>query len=510
MNHPNGQWHHPQQPQPYPQQHSQYPQHQYPQHPYPQQYGPPPRRKRTGLVVGLSLGLVGVIAAAVTTGIVLNSEQDTPRTATGSTQPKKSAAPLWTAEFTSEIQHETELLGGWADDEVVVRGQENAITGYSLHDGEVIWELPANGIKLCGMSTTAVDGFGAISFGKPVAGKTDSFLCNEVQLVDITTGTPKWSVEAVPSTDRFPPDDISGMERTEIVGDVVVFDDGGDLIGLDLATGARRWYFDSIDNNPVGRGERPGPCAIGSKVVSDTRITLEQACSEEAFVIGGDITVVTTVDARTGQKVWSTPVPTSIVAAGQGPETPVPVIVGADPPALFLDRSVVGGAHTLLPFDSATGAIGREIELPGQLALTGGGDLDRAPRTTTVDGLLSAVVIGKPDGDCAGVEGLLTVDLRAGKPISPEPHPISCVLSPVGVQDGAVVVLSSGTDEERPSIHRVDPKTGESESSGPLPEDDSSGGLAGVVHVVGDRVVVLPVSAKQSSHAVLVVPLPKS
>lgn len=75
-------------------------------------------------------------------------------TVTGSPVPERvrPADPLWTAEFIGSSGKESDLLGVWATDQLVVRGQHENIVAYSAENGEVAWKLPQEDVHYCGMS----------------------------------------------------------------------------------------------------------------------------------------------------------------------------------------------------------------------------------------------------------------------------------------------------------------------------------------------------------------------
>lgn len=486
-----------------------YPQGQWqPGWPPPQQFAPPmppPRKKRTGLVVGMVAALVVVIAGTAAALLVVGREQAVPQPQVSNTVEAEVAAPKWTANFTGgKYQRDTELLGSWSTKDLVVRGQQTSVVAYQASNGEVAWQLPTDKVRYCGMSTVAAEGLGVVTFGGPKPGNEKVQLCNKIQAIDLATGAPKWTKESRPDTDEFAPELRLTAVRPEIAGATVIALASTDVIGLDLKTGEKRWQYRASEHNPIskGKGRDIGPCTVSSWIATPTRVAFEQACSEKAFEIGGDHTVVTAIDPKTGQKQWSTAVPTSIIAAGRGPQTPVPHLISAEPPVLFLDRSMSkDGPYALLPFDNNTGAVGKEIELPGWLAMKEGRETDRAPVTLVKGNTIVTVISGEANGGCDHVRGVYAIDVPTGKALWPKPKALGCDLSLMGIDGDTVVALSAGSPEEAPSVYRVQLTDGSEQHGQSLPQDPGGGTLAGAVHRVGDNLVVLPYLAERREHS---------
>jgi outer membrane protein assembly factor BamB len=383
-------------------------------------------------------------------------------TVTGSPVPEqvRPADPLWTAPFIGKYSEETDLLGVWATDQLVVRGQHENIVAYRAGNGEVVWKLPQDDIHYCGMSANTANGLGVVMFGGPKPDTKGTYLCNQIQVIDVATGRPSWTKQSWDPADSLAPTE-AGAKRPEISGDTVVVDVGLEIYGVELATGKVRWSYDKVQNNPVNKEQdrrKRGICSVSSWIVTPVRIAIEQSCGERAFEIGGEITVLTALDPLTGEKQWSTPVPTSIIAAGHGPTAAIATVVGADPPTLYLDRErSQDGSYALLPFDSATGQPGREIALPGPLDFHPGSYSDRAPRMIAQGTTLVGVLYGQEHSGCPAVRGVWAVDLVTGKALWDKPKALGCETSLVGLDGDAVLALSTGavSPPEPAALYRV-------------------------------------------------------
>jgi outer membrane protein assembly factor BamB len=413
---------------------------------------------------------------------------------------------VWTVDFATEKRAgENDLLGSWASDQVVVRGQENGVVAYRIATGEIAWRLPADGVHFCGMSSTISAGVGILIFGGPHPNIPGDLLCNQVRAVDLATGQPRWSVASEPPHPLVK-GELAGRHRPEIGGDVVVVDTGGDQIDLDLSTGARRWVFDGIKNNPIGRSQRPGPCVSGTKAVAATRILLERSCTPEAFALGGT-TVITSIDPVTGTKQWDL-----IDSAEQVPQEPTVRVAGGEPPVLFLDRSTSkNGPSSVLPLDPATGKPARELPLPGHPSEYYADFVDRAPRALSEGGTFLAAVDGPHGRQCLDVEGLHLVDLTTGIARWPESMMTSCGMSLIGVTEGSAIVLSSEHPGERPALLRIEMRndTFEQIALGPRNPTTREDFPSGNVHVIGSTLLVLPIRSHQQRHAVTAIAIPE-
>lgn len=182
--------------------------------------------------------------------------------------------------------------GGWRDGPVVAEIQDNRVTGRDAESGRIRWtySLPAKQ-SVCQLSDTVAAHTGLVAIGADGT-------CGTLVAVDLTTGRTRWSVAtpfdatlSVNGTTTVPGPQGNAQAVLAMFDGVVAVVSGHQVLGYDLATGARRW-----------RAAAPGGCRTGGVVATPSKFVAVDNCGASGYRL-------TALDPATGRPVWSRPLP---------------------------------------------------------------------------------------------------------------------------------------------------------------------------------------------------------
>ncbi|MFI9271634.1 PQQ-binding-like beta-propeller repeat protein [Kitasatospora sp. NPDC052896] len=149
------------------------------------------------LVVGIVIGLVVLFGGGKSSG-------NTAAGGGGNNPPAAQAGKFsatWTAPKSDDDGSDSQTLGTWTTDKLLVRGDATGLTAYDLSDGKVAWTLavPPNAKAFCSMSATVNKNMiGGVSFN---LGDDD---CAAVGAVDATSGKLLFKVgQSIPNNTSF-------------------------------------------------------------------------------------------------------------------------------------------------------------------------------------------------------------------------------------------------------------------------------------------------------------------
>jgi outer membrane protein assembly factor BamB len=413
--------------------------------------------------------------------------------------------PVWEAKVPQgwDSNRMTTMLGSWIGDDVVVRGQRDSVVAYSLKDGKAVWQLPAEGVGFCGMSSTTHEGVGYLTYGTL---NGDDIACTKLQAVEVATGKQRWDAD-VAGGEENPPEENDG-QRPEVFGDVVATRaDGGaerSLKAYDAGSGAARWTFVGTANNPLGDGD----CGLEDRRLSKDLLLVVAGCAPQARTFGKEQTVVFALDPATGKPRWATPVSTDLVEEGDANYV---YLVGSDYPAIKIEPSSGSASRdVIVGLDPASGKLGTPVRTEDQkLSLTANGnprmmsEVTVAP-TLSNDSMLvvrvkSDETIRAPEGQigsCVTPVGLMAFDLKQGKVLWDKPAALSCDLSIVGFDGANVLVIDAGGPGDKgPQLLSVDPSgkpTPVKQLGAPRDEDRLRKLYPGPAYIKNDQLVLVP------------------
>jgi outer membrane protein assembly factor BamB len=477
-------------------------------------YGPPPKRgPNGGLIVAIVVVAVLLIGGLGTGAYLVFVKKDS-NVSSGDTDipsgptPTDSLAaipqPVWEAKLPKgwSDTRMTTLLGSWIGDEVVVRGQRDSVVAYSLKDGKAVWQLPADGVGFCGMSSTTREGVGYVSYGALTG---DNIACTKLQAIDVATGKQRWDVD-VAGGEEYPPEENDG-QRPEVFGDVVATRaDGGaerTLKAYDAGTGDVRWTFFGTANNPLGDGD----CGLEDRMLSKELLLVVGGCAPQARTFGKEQAVVFALDPATGKPRWTTPIPTLLVPEG---DANYAFLLGTDYPAIAVRSSKSIDIDAVVGLDPASGKLGTPIRVQDQkLALTANGNprmMDTVTVSPTISNESTLVVRVKSDevlrapegqyGSCVTPVGLMAFDLKQGKVLWDKPAALSCDMSIVGFDGANVLVIDAGGPGDKgPRLLSVDPggkATAYKQLGAPRNEDRLGKLVPGPATIKNDVLVLVP------------------
>ncbi|MFI6445156.1 PQQ-binding-like beta-propeller repeat protein [Kitasatospora sp. NPDC050543] len=301
----------------------------YPQQPgfdYPGPAVTPPKQRNPVLLFGGIIG--GVLAIAIVIGLVVlfKGDPNKPGGSTGGSgntvanAPAGSMAVTWNAPKAAG-NDSTRLIGVWATDKYVVRGDKAGIRAYNLSDGQEAWSLlPPTGAKeFCTMSVAPnKNNIGAISLN---VGDGD---CATVAALDSATGKLLWKAGK--------PGEHKSFDPTLSVTDKVVSVGSSTQIGaLNISDGSVAWEYKPRDKSCTLYGK-----AAGHVVVVSDRCYNDSTPKQQLQVMAAD----------TGKSQGGYTLETNLDG--------VDGVISADP--LVLDMSGGSGSDGyVLSFDSTSG-----------------------------------------------------------------------------------------------------------------------------------------------------------
>ncbi|WP_215548234.1 outer membrane protein assembly factor BamB family protein [Amycolatopsis sp. CA-230715] len=408
---------------PYPPQ-GQYPQQQWYQPPA----GPPPQKpKNKKFWLWLAPLLVVVVAAAVVVPIVLTSGSDpAPARAGGPEQP---ASKSWQVHL-DRPEHE-KGLGSWEVGDTVVVAHEGAITAFAKGDGKQAWRTPApEGGKFCGAGTRVVGDQLPVAYGKELTEQKDP-VCQFAAVLNVKTGQLGWQ-QPFDAPQGSSPSKPTGA-ALEIMGDVVVLAQKYGTVGLDLATGQRRWVKPVV--KPTG-GDSGSSAIMGMRPGKQSLVV-----SLSGFISDPAITFAT-LDPATGTLSQGV----DYTSKDSSQRFATPRLLSADPPVALVNRGVEDAVYIVMDdkFDKVgtidAGHPGTAESLAGDGAGVDAVDNRQPGRRFLISGGLFVTVTAIP---LNGTNKLVAYDIASGAKKWERPLADGKAIMPLAVEGDSVVVLVS-------------------------------------------------------------------
>jgi outer membrane protein assembly factor BamB len=431
------------------------PQSQYPgyqaQPPYPQQqpgYGqwnqpppgyPPPGKKSTKkLWLWLAPVLVVVVAAAVVVPIVLTSDSGSTQAGSTPSDPGQPAPASKNWQVHLDRPDHEGGLGAWEVGDTVVVAYEGKVTAFAETDGKQVWQAtPPGGVgKFCGVGTRVVNDQMAVAFGKELDNLGDP-ACKFAALLNMKTGQFGWQ-QPMEVPQSVSPERARKSAALEIMGDVVVVGQDFGTIGLDLATGTRRWVKPVVKptGNDLGNSSIVGMLPAKQSVL----------VSIAGFLSDPSITFAS-LDPATGTLSQGM----DYSSKDTKNRFSNPRLVSADPPVALVSR---GTGTVCLVLDDKFGKTGViEAGDPGgpdspQLDAMGFNPLNShqtSGRFLMSGGLLVTVTTIQLNG----TNKLVAYDIASGSKKWERPIPDGNAIMPLAVESDSVVTLVSPAESKR-------------------------------------------------------------
>ncbi|MEU3018755.1 PQQ-binding-like beta-propeller repeat protein [Nocardiopsis sp. NPDC007018] len=214
-----------------------------------------------------------------------------------------------------------EVVGGWASDAAVVYATEDGITAVDVGEGAERWRLePSEAV--CAMAQESRGGVGVFlvegeTEPDDVEGEEEVRSCDTALLVDLDSGEEVWRAGPLADAEGARAELLfsrgSGVAH---VGDRVLVRAGGELVGLDAASGEESWRRGSLRAEGVAcpaadfmdRGE--GEVVVVGDCGADESVTVHVVSP----VTGEDVSAFAFERGRSGPKVDAVGA-TSLVAA---------------------------------------------------------------------------------------------------------------------------------------------------------------------------------------------------
>lgn len=208
-------------------------------------------RRGPGRRTGIAAAVVAVVAAAAValafslSGSPASSHPGSNGSASpvgGLTPAGHDAAVAWSKSGTGDV------VGTWTTQNSVVVGMPSGLAAYGITDGNALWTWsPSSGDSLCGMSPQQVGGVGAVTFGS-----TGSDSCQDLQAINLSTGSPEWSAPtSLTDSKGHSSDAHGGLVAVSDKTIAATYAGSGDVAGVDLDSGAVRWHSNVAGNCAV-------------------------------------------------------------------------------------------------------------------------------------------------------------------------------------------------------------------------------------------------------------------
>ena len=190
--------------------------------------GPPPRRHRRRLLLAAG-GAVVLLGAAL--GALA---------ATGGHGPGGAASlkVAWASFGTRGTQSGTGLAGSWITEHAVIDARNDGLIAHNLTDGRQIWTYPLGaGGYGCAMSSRPADGIGVLAYG------TDHDHCDQLIGINLATGAKAWNTPINLAADPGPfPSPIRNPHLSITGSTLAAQGPQGTLVAFDLTSGAPLWH----------------------------------------------------------------------------------------------------------------------------------------------------------------------------------------------------------------------------------------------------------------------------
>lgn len=203
----------------------------------------PGSRRRPGRRTGIAAAAVAVVAAVAVilaftlSGSPASGHQGSSGSASpvgGLTAAGHSTAVAWSKSGNGDV------VGAWTTQSSVVVGMSTGLTAYGISGGNRLWSWsPSSGDSLCGMSPQQVGGVGVVTFGT-----TSSSSCQDLQAIDLYTGSPEWSGPTSLTDSKGHSADTHDGSLLAVSDKTVAapYAGTGDVAGVDLDSGTIRWH----------------------------------------------------------------------------------------------------------------------------------------------------------------------------------------------------------------------------------------------------------------------------
>lgn len=182
-------------------------------------------RRTRWLRPAVLIPLIVVLAVAAGLGAYFGTKSSPPA------KPSTTGlAKLWGVRAVDNAQY----VGSWVTDSLLVFGDTQGITAYSMATGHVAWDwrAPAGG-EVCQLSTAPQGGLGV--FGYSSTGSS----CSDLAALGLATGALAWST---PTTESIDSESIEvGAHQVAVLEGANSGDPLSKLAVFDLATGALQW-----------------------------------------------------------------------------------------------------------------------------------------------------------------------------------------------------------------------------------------------------------------------------
>ncbi|PJE98345.1 hypothetical protein CUT44_06385 [Streptomyces carminius] len=245
-----------------------------------------------------------------------------------------SAARVWAA--APDRPADAAAVGSWQDGKVVVRARPDAVTGYRVTDGTVVWEwTPPGRDTVCAMSRNTSGGTGVLGHAPGDAP------CATAAALDLTTGEIRWSARVTA------PGGAGGAvaDLVAVSGGVAVLPERGGWRAVGLADGRERWRA----------ATEPGcvPLLAGTGHRDEGTVAAVADCGPEEPPV---LRLLAAADGSAGVRA-------ELPAAGRPRHT---AVLATDPLTVWVHEKGVRGTRAVVRYDD-TGrpAVTVPVNMPG-------------------------------------------------------------------------------------------------------------------------------------------------
>lgn len=418
-----------------------------------------PSRRALLIRAGAGVAALGVLIAA---GVVVTADQSDGGTTAGPAEAVRTFtvghAKAWAAEPAVALTAGADdtLVGSWLLGDAVVRADSTGVHAYALADGKPTWTVaaPAEGAIPCGLSpTVSSGGLGAALFRTSADPQS---ACTLVTAVDTKTGKTTWTK---PLSDAK---DVYGAHVAVLEDKVVAV--GDDKAAAWAATdGKELWTY-------AGQGKF---CTLSGSASGNT-VLLHSTCADST---PADQAV--DLKAADGTVLWwrglnNQPKTVTVLSA----EPAVVLTTGAQPTD---DRLFAWGA---------AGDPAAEIPVStegGRLDVTSG-SFDATPTIFFQDQTMLTTLNSAEGGPSSAVG----YDLTTGKPRWTTPITEKGKTTPVGLENGALLLATEERLDQPAHLSRYAVADGRATIGGGYPQGTGSLLISGRVLTGGGKVVALP------------------
>jgi hypothetical protein len=199
------------------------------------------------------------------------------------------AKVLWYKQAPDAPGSGADAPGLWITDKAAVKAAYKQVFAYNVGDGKPTWDALTFPQKICAVTPQKTSDDKV--FVAYMSGSSDSAKCNQLQEIDLNTGTKGWSGK-VPDGDLF---DSTLSVELSITGDTLTVGRSMSGTAFDVASGKKLW-----DKGKYGSGCYPAAFSGGPKLLAVS------SCG-----VGSDTEhdEVQELDPATGKAKWTTKIP---------------------------------------------------------------------------------------------------------------------------------------------------------------------------------------------------------